>query len=257
MRCVILVLVLLSTLPLRAQSQPVDIYDGFESPTLSSLWETSRFAPGAVELQSRIVRNGHGAVKISVHSNDKFEAGINGNSDSERAELMEARTLVSKDDDADEYSFSIFFPPDFPIVPTRLVVAQWKQYCPESIPICSDGSPVLAIRYIGGVLRITQDLEKKFIVLYQQKTDLRNRWLDFKFHVRFSPNQNGRVKVWLDAKQLVDFKGITANSENSATGYPNAGHFYFKMGLYRNVMAEPMAIYFDEYRKRRLHPDEL
>lgn len=245
------------TLYTQAPSAPVDVYDGFETPTLSNLWETSRFAPGAVSMETDIVRAGHSAIKIVVHSNDKFEAGINGNSNSERAELMEARTLVSKDDDADEYSFSIFFPPDFPIVPTRLVVAQWKQYCPEGIAICSDDSPVLAIRYIGGVLRITQDLEKKFIVLYQQKTDLRNRWLDFKFHVRFSPNQNGHVKVWLNSKQLIDFKGITANSESSATGYPSPGHFYFKMGLYRNVMAEPMTIYFDEYRKRRLNPDEL
>src|SRR5271154_6546812 len=121
MRCIILALVLLSSLHLQPQSQPIDIYDGFESPTLSDLWETSRFEPGAVTLQSNIVRKGHGAVMISVHSREKFEPGINGDSDSERAELLEARRLVAKDEDAYEYSFSMFFTPDFPIVPVRLV----------------------------------------------------------------------------------------------------------------------------------------
>jgi Polysaccharide lyase len=234
-----------------------NVYDGFETNTLSKLWETSRFAPGAVSIETGNVRAGHSAVKIVVHSNDKFEAGNNGNSDSERAELMEARALVSKDDDADEYSFSMFFPADFPIVPVRLVVAQWKQYCPDNITVCSDDSPVLAIRYIGGVLSITQDLERKFIVLYQQKADLRNRWLDFRFQVRFSAKQSGRVKAWLDHKQLVDFNGITATSESPATGYPAPGYIYFKMGLYRNVMSEPMTVYIDEYRKRRMRADEL
>jgi hypothetical protein len=29
------------------------------------------------------------------------------------------------------------------------------------------------------------------------------------------------------------------------------------MGLYRNVMSEPMTVYIDEYRKRRMRADEL
>jgi Polysaccharide lyase len=150
----------------------------------------------------------------------------------------------------------MFFPSGFPIVPVRLVVAQWKQYCPDGAP-CFDDSPILAIRYIGGVLSITQDIEKRFIVLYQQKADLRDRWLDFRFHVRFSTTQHGRVKAWLDGKQLVDFRGVTANSDNATTGYPSPSHFYFKLGLYRNVMTQPMTIYIDEYRKRQLRPEEL
>jgi hypothetical protein len=240
----------------QAPSTPINVYDGFETPTLSNLWQTIKLAPGAVTMESSIVRAGHSAVRITVHANDVFEAGQNHDSDSERDELLEARNLVSKDEDANEYSFSMFFPPDFPIVPTRLVVAQWKQYCPESKP-CSDKSPVLAVRYINGVLSITQDLDGKFIVLFHERADLRNRWLDFKFQARFSPSQNGRIRAWLDGKQLVNFKGITANPENSVTGYASPGHIYFKMGLYRNVMSDPMTIYIDEYRKRRMRANEL
>jgi hypothetical protein len=237
------------------------IYDGFEAPTLSNLWETIRFAPGAVEMQSDVVRAGHGAVKITVRPRDEFEAGQNGDADSERDELLEARRFVSRENTGYEFSFSMFFPKDFPIVPTRLVIAQWKQYCPglleRAVATCSDTSPVLALRYISGELRITQDIDKKFIVLYREKGEFRGRWLDFRVQARFTPNANGRVKVWLDGKQLVDYTGVTADEENAATGYTNPSVFYFKMGLYRNLMAEPMTVYIDEYHKRQLRGGEL
>jgi hypothetical protein len=163
---------------------------------------------------------------------------------------MEARKLVSRENETYEFSFSMFFPANFPIVPTRLVIAQWKQYCPKGD--CTEDSPVLAVRYVSGELRITQDLDKKHIVLYQQKDEFRNRWLDFKFQIRFATNDYGRVKAWLGEKQLLDYKGVTANPENVVTGYPSPGHFFFKMGLYRNVMPEPWTMYIDEYRKNQL-----
>lgn len=232
----------------------IDIYDGFETAKLGSLWETERFEPGAVTMQTNIVRAGRGAMQIIVRPDDKFEAGVNGNSDSERDELLEARRLVAKENVNYEQSFSMFFPTNFPIVPVRLVIAQWKQYCATG-GNCSDDSPVLAIRYIGGELRITQDINKKHIVLYRVKNEFRGRWLDFKFKVRFSSGDDGRIKAWLDGKQLVDYQGVTANPENAITGYPSPSHFYFKMGLYRNVMTEPMTVYIDEYRKKELPAD--
>ncbi len=218
---------------------------------MSNLWSTDRFAPGAVQIQTNIFRAGHSALQITVHSNDKFEAGINGNKNSERAELLEAPKLTSKENEPYEFSFSMFFPTNFPIVPTRLVIAQWKQYCPKG-GNCSDDSPVLAIRYIAGVLKITQDLNKHQTVLYQQPGEFRNRWLDFKFQTRFTTNNTGRIKAWLGEKQLVDFTGATANSENAITSYPGPSYFYFKMGLYRDVMPEPMTVYIDDYRKKQL-----
>jgi hypothetical protein len=229
----------------------IDVHDSFETPELSGLWSADKFVSGAVTSETNIVRAGNRAIKVTVHANDKFEAGQNGDSDSERAELTEARQLVAKEGVSYEQSFSMFIPTNFPIVPTRLVIAQWKQYC-ASGGNCSDDSPVLAIRYISGEMRITQDLDKKFIVLYREKNEFRGRWLDFKFQVCFSSNETGRVKAWLGDKQIVDYSGVTADSENATTGYPNPSNFYFKMGLYRNVMAEPMTIYIDEYRKKQL-----
>jgi hypothetical protein len=227
-----------------------DVYDGFETMTLSRIWATSRFVPGAVTMQSDIVRAGRAAAKIIVRANDKYEAGTKGNLPTERAELMEARDLVSKEGNNYEYSFSMLIPTNFPIVPTRLIIAQWKQYCPGGS--CLYDNPVVAIRYVSGVLKITHKTGPNQTTLYETKEELRNRWLDFKFRIRFSANANGRIKAWLNNKQIVDYMGVSAYPENERTGFADPSWFYFKMGLYRDIMAEPMTIYIDEYRKREL-----
>lgn len=231
----------------------VNVYDGFEEPSLSKLWATDRFEPGAVAIETSIVRAGKQAVAVTVHSRDEFEAGEKGDADSERDELREANRLVSLQDKPYEYRFSMYFPKNFPIVPVRLVIAQWKQYSNGS----AKDSPVLALRYIGGELSVTQDIQHQYHVLYKKRGEFRGRWLDFRVQARFTPQANGHVKVWLNKKQLVDFTGITADEENSATGYADPSFFFFKMGLYRNVMMQPMTVYIDEYRKRELRDSEL
>jgi len=237
--------------PSDARATSLDVYDGFETPELSKIWDTDRFEAGAVQIQTDVVRAGHSAARVVVHPHDKFEAGSVGTSDSERAELRESWKLIAKERTPYEYSFSMYFPTNFPIEPTRLVIAQWKQYCPEG-GNCSEDSPVLALRYISGELKITQDIDKKHITLYQAKGEYRGRWLDFKVQTRFSPSEHGRIRVALGDKQLVDFSGVTANSEDAATGYPTPSYFFFKMGLYRNSVHEPWTSYIDEYRKREL-----
>src|ERR1700721_2537305 len=251
---VIVYLFIFSSLLACAQSSRplIDVYDGFEGSALSELWENSRFAPGSVEIQSSIVRAGHSAVRITLHPHDVFEAGRSGEADSERDELLESHNLVSHEAANYEFSWSMYLPKDFPIVPVRLVVAQWKQYCGDDSKACSDDSPVLAVRYIGGVLLITQDIDHKHIVLYEEKRDLREKWLDLRFQVRFTPASDGKVKAWLDGKQVVDYRGVTADVETSTTGYSSPSRFYFKMGLYRNVMAQLMIIFLDEKRKHEI-----
>ncbi len=256
-RGVMTVLSLLSAVISRTSgaTAPLDVYDGFETPTLSKVWDTHRFAPGAVQLQTNFVRAGRGAVSVTVHSRDKFEAGINGSKDSERAELSEAWKLISKENEAYEYSFSMFIPTNFPVVPTRLVLAQWRQTCPGGI--CDDNSPVVAIRYASGVLKIVQNIGPHQTTLFRTDEELKGRWLDFKFQMRFSTSENGRIRAWLGDKQLLDYTGPSAYPETKQTGYTSPSRFYFSMGLYRDVMPEPMTIYIDEYRKKQLPPSAL
>ena len=226
--------------------QGINIYDGFETPSIKKIWDTNKFIPGAVEIQSSIVRAGNSAAKITLHEGNQIhqEKGTI----LERAELSEKRKLWSIEDSSYSYSFSIFVPLDFPIVQNRLVLAQWKQRCP--IENCYPDNPVIAIRYIAGELLITHKIGQEQNVLYKTTEDIRNRWLDFKFQTRFSKLQNGQIIAWLNDEMIVNYKGINAYPEKG--GYPKINYFYFKIGLYRDKMAEPMTIYIDEYRKQQI-----
>jgi hypothetical protein len=229
----------------------IPIIDEFENPIISNLWKTDKIIPSDVNIQSEVFKSGHSAIQISLHTNDKFEAGRNGNLDSERAELTEAKSLFAQQGKTYLQTFSMFIPNDFPIVERRLVIAQWKQKCPFG-HICDDNSPVLAIRYISGKMLITQTIGPQRTALWESEEGFRNRWLDFKFRVCFTSNDRGRIMAYLNDSIIVNYSGPTAYNEDSTTGYPSPSQFYFKMGLYRDTMTEPMTIYIDSYSKELL-----
>ena len=193
-QCVVVVLSLVATLSAQKKdsvanspAKNIDLYDGFENAPLSPIWETRRLVPSALEFQNKVVLAGKGALKITVHNFDKKAVHTDGVY-TERDELLEAEQFNAQENESYEHSFNMFIPADFPIVPTRLVIAQWKQFCPAENK-CSKGHPVLAIRYVDGVLTITQTFGQTKEVLYEQKGEFRNRWLNFRFQVRFSSNQ--------------------------------------------------------------------
>jgi len=86
--------------------------------------------------------------------------------------------------------------------------------------------------------------------LYSTKQEMRGRWLDFRFETRFSRDQDGQIDAWLNGEPIVHYKGPTVYQQQR--GYPAHGLVYFKMGLYRDEMQQPMTIYVDEYRKDEL-----
>jgi len=231
--------------------QGVPIRDNFEGSKLSNLWEADKIIPTDLKLQNAIFRNGHAALQITLHTNDKFAAGRNGSKDIERAELTEADWLFYRQGEKYAQTFSLFLPDDFPIVKTRLVLAQWKQDCPDG-HTCDDDSPVLAIRYESGTLYITKKTSEHQTTLWRSTEEFRNRWLNFKFITRFDTSVVGCIVGYLNDSCIVDYTGPTAYKEGDPNGYPASGIFYFKMGLYRDVMSDPMTIYIDDYSKEFL-----
>jgi hypothetical protein len=243
--CIIFLLILCISIACKPDRLPI-ISDGFESTSLSKIWTSDKFLPGALGFQSQYVRSGNKAAMLILHPGDQIEEEKG--TILERAEVKESKKLFSLENSIYEYSFSILLPPDFPIVPTRLVIAQWKQDCKSGN--CDPNSPVIALRYVSGKFYITLQTEPKQITLFSQKETILNKWMDFKFQVRFSRSQDGGIKAWLSGKQIVNYKGTTAYAQNY--GYPIPGVFYFKMGLYRDHMDQPMTIYFDDYSKRQI-----
>ena len=226
---------------------PLHVYDGFESTTLSRLrWSRSRFEPGAVVSQGQFVRAGRRALAITVHSGDRYEQGIEGSASTERAELMEAWWLLSRTGRTYVYSFSLYLPQDFPMTAERLVLAQWRQLCEASR--CRPDRPIVAIRYEDGRLLVTRQNQDEKVILYQGTEEVRGRWLDFRFVMRFDAGADGRIDATLNGAKIVNYGGPTVFQ--AAPGYPRHGLVYFKTGLYRDAQHEPpWTIYVDEYRK--------
>jgi hypothetical protein len=234
-----------------SSTTPATVYDGFEGKTLSKLWRTDKLAKGAVVMQSEQVRAGQSAAKLTIHPGDPTpEIAAGGN---ERDELQEDDDFNAKEGEAYAYEFSLFVPKDFPVVPKRLVLAQWKQHtgCAQ----VSVDNPVIALRYVDGELSITIQSDGKKVPRYQTRREIKGRWLDFVFHIRHARTKNGFVRAWMNGDEILDFRGPTAYSENLR--YPKTATFFFKMGLYRDGMSEPMTVFIDEYRKRPLGKKEL
>jgi hypothetical protein len=244
----ILLAVSLPVLFLILRHREIHVYDGFESVDLSSHWTKIRMMPGSFRVQSEVVRAGRSAGEITVHPGDRREEASDDGAATERDELMESWWLFAHMHRTYRYSFSLYLPPDFPIVSTRLVLAQWKQVCEWGR--CRPQNPVLALRYQNGELSVTRQDDYAKSILYATKEEMRGRWLDFRFETRFSREQDGRIDGWLNGEPIVDFTGPTAYHGH---GYPAHGYVYFKTGLYRDEMQRPMTIYVDEYRKDELN----
>lgn len=251
-KCNILFFLLFVIIEIGCQHKPINVYDDFEARKLSKIWTTDRMERRAFELQSNIVRNGSSAAKITLLAGDKAEpsSGKN-NKESERDELQEDDALFSVEGTKYEQQFSIFLPDTFPVVPVRLVLAQWKQYCYKCK--CSNYSPVLALRYVSGKMFVTLQIDSTRRILWESRGEMRNRWFDFKFLTRFSRQNNGEIQVYLYDKEIVDYHGITSYDELCSPIDKN--YYYFKMGLYRDKMPEPMTIYIDDYRKKEIEEE--
>jgi hypothetical protein len=226
---------------------PINVYDDFESPRLSwTRWSRGRFAPGAVATEQSVVRAGRGALAITVHSGDRYEAASDTGAACERDELMESWWLYSRAGRTYAYSFSLYLPKEIPQTSERLVIAQWRQLCEASR--CRPDRPVLAIRCEDAHLKITRIDEQGSHALYQGSDDIRGRWLDFRFVTRFDSSGEGGVDATLDGHEIVNYRGPTLFQP--AHGYPRHALIYFKTGLYRDALHEPpWTMYVDEYRK--------
>ena len=135
----------------------------------------------------------------------------------------------------------MFIPTDFPIADLRLVTSQWKQTCNDC---AQNRSPIVAQRYRRGELRITIETPQGRQTIFRRAGPIQGRWLDLRYRIRFHLT-DGAVTAWLDGAQVVDYRGPLGFDDDP----PDV---YFRLGLYRNRMAQPMVLYFDDFRTERL-----
>ena len=68
-------------------------------------------------------------------------------------------------------------------------------------------------------------------------------WQDIVMHVRWSTNEEGFLKVWVNGNQKIDYRGKTI------TTIVEPDFTYFKYGIYRPSADERSVTYFDELRR--------
>jgi Polysaccharide lyase len=215
------------------------IVDGFEEGALGPLWWL-RAEPGRATVQREVVRSGASALRVEVREGDL--AGVGGDGEAtERTEIQLARERWARFGETHEYAFSMYVPPDFPIADVRLVTSQWKQICNDC---AKNRSPIVAQRYRRGELRITIETPQGRQTIFRRPGLLQGRWLDLRYRIRFHLT-DGAVTAWLDGAQVVDYRGPLGFDDDP----PDV---YFRLGLYRDRMAEPMVLYFDDFRTERL-----
>ncbi len=221
-----------------ATDKPPALRDGFEGESLAPFWlpgdyGSGRYASGAVVLSDEFARSGRRSARITLKEGDVAQVGGSGQPN-ERAELDSGKHPVVNQDVW--YGFSFLAPPGFPVVDTRLVIAQWKQSG-------LGGSPIVAQRFRAGRHYVTiRDLRTRgsWRESYELPPIVPGRWNDMVYHVRFSTDSSGVVDIWMNGERVARFDGSTASRLGKE-------QFYHKVGLYRDRMAEPMTIYIDNY----------
>jgi hypothetical protein len=222
--------------------------DDFDGGVLSRIWDRSSIESDSLAFARPIADRSRPAVALTVRTGQVSMVGGDGRP-TERAELREApRHWVPFGEDI-WYGFSLYFPADFPILDTRPVVGQWLQVCPDPL-LNRLRSPVLAQRYRAGVFHLTLNTDAGREILWRHEGEVRGRWLDLVYHLRLSTGPAGLVRAWLNGGPIVRYEGPIGHAEDAPLAY-------FKIGLYRHTLPDPMTVYVARFRRgpdaARLH----
>lgn len=145
------------------------------------------------------------------------------------------------------YSFSVYFPPDFPIESNRLVFAQWHSHWQFRQP---GRIPALAFRFVNGRLSITLRHSPEISILNPDSVPSEDlfknnhfrigQWHDFVIQTKWSYRDDGFVNVWWNGEQIVAYKGPVGYNEPAAPE--------FKFGLYRDATVSTYIDYFNHVK---------
>ncbi len=192
------------------------------------------------------VRKGKYAARFELRHDDPKIA--NGH----RSEVSENYFLAPFNKDI-WYRFSTFIPKDWPHRYVRCLIAQWHGFPDKEFGEVWR-SPVLGIEYrdMDFMIRICYSSKSiqttsscpdnnKTILYRSDEYAQKGIWHDFVVNVNWTYKRSGYLNVWIDDNQVIKYKG--------PIGYNDFLGTFFKMGIYRDNIAETFVIYHDEYRR--------
>ena len=77
-------------------------------------------------------------------------------------------------------------------------------------------------------------------VLWEERVP-KNQWVDWIYQIKWSPGDDGFIRIWKDGVKIVDYRGPTCYDAKRSP--------YVKLGIYRGGIDEKdQIIWYDEYR---------
>lgn len=205
--------------------------DGFESGSIApDLWQKDTSKNCNLGIVDNPVRSGKAAVQFSASSKSRCELvphTVRGRFGSLKRKFIREPYRQDR-----WYKFSTFLQGPWERHKSNEVLAQWHA-SPDPIIANEHGrGPPLALRVVDDYFRISYGWDNKFIstekhigkyTLWYDHLET-DSWIDWVFHVRWSYESDGLVRIWKNGELIVDYKG--PNAYNDLRGN------YLKLGIY-------------------------
>jgi len=235
----------------KTRQQKIRPTAGWMKP-LDSTWVLqSPGQPYSIQTASDFKKNGEDSLRFELRGGEKWvdQTFVTSfRSEVETGEFPPARVVQW-------YSFSVFFPTNFPLETNRLVFAQWH----DDWHLLQPGRiPPLAFRFVNGRLSITLRHSADHFIrnvddvpaedLFKKSSFHTGRWHDFVVQAKWSCKDDGFVNVWWNSKQIVQYRGAVGYDDRGPLGYGENIAPQFKFGLYRDDTDKTYVAYFNHVK---------
>lgn len=146
------------------------------------------------------------------------------------------------------YSCGILIPKNFPTEKTRLSLIQWwsrpkpgeSAKAPAIILKLVNGTMVASLRHSD--LQLVKQAETvPTVSLFEMEEYPLGNWNDFIFLVKWSPREDGLVRIWFNGKLIANYTG--------PVGYNDETGPVFRFGIQRDNSQETYIVFFSDCRE--------
>ena len=148
--------------------------------------------------------------------------------DRERTELYYEKKLWKKER---WYRFYIYFPKDYnSIAPAKMSLIQWKRHKPSKVLVMFQHT------HAGLTFNRNGDSFVDSYLVMKSNEELLGNWTEIIFSTNWHPDpKKGFMKVWIDKKLKVDFKGVSNTKKGNELS--------LRYGLYSSSMSRYKTVF--------------
>lgn len=138
------------------------------------------------------------------------------------------------------YRFYIYLPKDYnSIAPAKMSLIQWKRHKPSKVLV------MFQHMHAGLTFNRNGDSFKDSYVVLKSNEELLGNWTEIIFSTNWHPDpKKGFMKVWIDGKLKVDFKGVSNTKKGNVLS--------LRYGLYSSFMSRYKTVFQKQEMPQRI-----